>query len=78
MKKNHRLIEVIGFLEHETGEGSDEGAFLVRTWGNQDVENGVKVWLPKWRVEKNPHDSGKPDLYIFDVPEDLALDKELI
>lgn len=70
VKKNHEMVEVEGYLVHETGERPGEGAFLVR------VEGDKKVWLPKFKVEK--HETGRPNYFIFEMPEELALDKELI
>lgn len=70
VKKNHEMVEVEGYLVHETGERPGEGAYLVR------VEGDKKVWLPKIATEKHP--TGKPNFFIFEIPEELALDKGLI
>lgn len=69
--KKHSLVEIEGILVHETGDHPDEGGYLVKTADK-------KEWLPKRQVEKTPHPNGKPNWYIFDVPEDLATDKGLI
>lgn len=72
MAKHHDLVEIEGILVRETSEGfENEGAYLINT-------GTKKEWLPKKAVEKTAHPNGKPNWYIFDVPEDLATDKGLV
>lgn len=72
MRKNHNLVDVDANLIVETKKQSiDEGAFLIN-------DGKTEVWIPKACCEKNPHPSGKANLYVFTMPEDVALDKGLI
>lgn len=73
MRKQHSNVEVEAYLVHETGSAPDEGAFLIR------IERDKKVWLPKAAVEKHPHPTNShPDIFIFEMPEQLAIDKGLV
>lgn len=79
MKKNHDLIKIKGFLRWETGKpDTNEGAYLIETIGNETVHDKKKVWLPKKLTEKHLDDSGFPNLFEFELPEWLAIEKDLV
>jgi hypothetical protein len=72
MAKRHELVEVEAILVHETHkDNEDEGAFLVN-------DGKVKVWVPKITCQKTPHSNGKPNWYLFEMPQDVAEEKGLV
>lgn len=72
MKKKHTFVDVIGNLIVETKkQRTDEGAYLIN-------DGKTEAWVPKACCEKFPHSSGKAGMYVFTMPEDVALDKGFI
>lgn len=65
MQKNHDIVEFKGTVKHET-----VAAVLA-------VIDGKEVWLPKSKVEITPV-SGLSNKFEFQMPEWLAVEKELV
>lgn len=63
------LVDLEVYLHHET-----ERAVLVSTAGNE--KNAV--WLPKSRVEVEPHPTGNAKFRTLTLPEPLAIEKRLV
>ncbi len=64
---SRELIDVACQQHHET-----DGAFLVSDNGERDTA----VWLPKSQVERGDAQGG--GVYVFTMPEWLAVDKGLV
>ena len=70
--KHHDLVEVEGILIHETSpDDENAGAFLIRT------EDKKETWIQKSKCTKTKHPR-KRNWYTFEMPEQYAIDKELI